>query len=355
MYERKDSSVIIHDLPAADPKTGSKGIILTGDRPTGPLHLGHYHGSLKARVAYQDLMQQFILIADQQALTDNFDNPAKVSSNVINVMLDYLSVGIDPKKTTIYIQSQIPETAELMMYFLNLATLGRLMRNPTVKTEAKQRGFDQEMPMGFLCYPVSQTADIAQFKASVVPVGEDQVPMLEQNNDLVRKFNQTYKTDILVTAKALVPKVGVLPGTDGSSKMSKSLNNCIYLSDDTKTVAQKVKGMFTDPNHLRVEDPGTVEGNPVFMYLDAFDPEITKLEEMKAHYRRGGLGDGVVKKRLVEVLEDFLAPIRVRRAQYASDQAQVMALLKDGTYRAREVVAKTLSQVRSAMGINYFS
>lgn len=349
-YQRKDSSVIIHELPA-----GEKGIILTGDRPTGPLHLGHYHGSLKSRVKFQNQLTQYILIADQQALTDNFDNPEKVSSNVLKVMLDYLAVGIDPTKSTIYVQSHIPETAELMMYFLNLATLGRLMRNPTVKTEAKQKGYEGEMPMGFLCYPISQAADIAQFKASIVPVGEDQVPMIEDNNDMTRKFNQLYKSEVFVQCKALVPQGGLLPGTDGGAKMGKSLNNCIYLSDDEKTVSQKIKGMYTDPKHLKVEDPGTVEGNPVFSYLDAFDSDKHKLDEMKAHYRRGGLGDGTVKKHLNTVLEEFLIPIRKRRAEFGADKAEVLNILKKGTERAREVVGRTMLEARRAMGINYFS
>jgi tryptophanyl-tRNA synthetase len=349
MSERSQSSVIIHEF---NPTPAD--IILTGDRPTGPLHLGHFHGSLKARVKYQHLCKQYILLADVQALTDNAENPEKVSSNVMEVMLDYLSVGIDTKLSTIYIASAIPETSELTMYFLNLVNLGRLQRNPTVKTEMRQKGYDEGVPVGFLTYPINQAADISQFKATVVPVGEDQVPMIEQTNDLVRNFNRIYKTSVFRECKALVPTGGLIPGIDGNSKMSKSLNNAIYLSDDEKTVAKKVKGMFTDPNHLRVEDPGQVEGNPVFTYLDAFDPDVAKVDELKAHYRRGGLGDGVVKQRLRDVLEEMLTPIRARRADFAKDRGEVLRLLKEGTFRAREVVAQTMSEVRSAMGINYF-
>ena len=349
MSERANSSVITHTFNPTP-----KDIILTGDRPTGPLHLGHYVGSLKARVKYQALCTQYILVADIQALTDNAENPQKVSSNVLEVMLDYLAVGIDPKLSTIYVASGIPETAELTMYYLNLVNLGRLQRNPTVKTEMKQKGFDEGVPVGFLTYPINQAADISQFKATIVPVGEDQVPMIEQTNDLTRNFNRIYKSSVLNECKALVPTTGLLPGLDGNSKMSKSLNNAIYLSDDEKAVAKKIKGMFTDPNHLRVEDPGKVEGNPVFTYLDAFDPDASKVAELKAHYQRGGLGDGVVKERLRSVLEELLVPIRARRAEFASDRGEVLRILKEGTDRARGVVAKTLVEVRTAMGINYF-
>jgi tryptophanyl-tRNA synthetase len=349
MSERSESSVIIHEF------TPSKSdIILTGDRPTGPLHVGHYHGSLKARVRYQSQCTQYILIADIQALTDNAEDPQKVARSVLEVMLDYLAVGIDPKLSTIYVASGIPETAELTLYYLNLVNLGRLQRNPTVKTEMRQKGYDEGVPVGFLTYPVNQAADISQFKATVVPVGEDQVPMIEQTNDLVRNFNRIYKHTVFTECKALVPSGGLLPGLDGNSKMSKSLNNAIYLSDDEKTVAQKIKGMFTDPNHLRVEDPGRVEGNPVFAYLDVFDPDRARLEEMKAHYQRGGLGDGVVKQRLREVLEEFLSPIRARRAEFAKDKGAVLQILKEGTERAREVVARNMREAREAMGINYF-
>ncbi|MFM1846683.1 MAG: tryptophan--tRNA ligase, partial [Pseudomonadota bacterium] len=343
MSERSESSVIIHDF-----KPAPTDVILTGDRPTGPLHLGHYYGSLKARVRYQTECTQYILLADVQALTDNAENPEKVRTNVLEVMLDYLAVGIDPKLSTIYVASAIPETAELTLYYMNLVNLGRLQRNPTVKTEMKQKGFDEGVPVGFLTYPINQAADISQFKATVVPVGEDQVPMIEQTNDLVRNFNRIYKCSVFTECKALVPTGGLIPGIDGASKMSKSLGNAVYLSDDEKTVAQKIKMMFTDPKHLRVEDPGTVEGNVVFTYLDAFDPDTLKVEEMKAHYRRGGLGDGVVKQRLREVLEEMLKPIRARRAEFAADKGEVMNLLKAGTTRAREVVAKTLSEAKSA-------
>jgi len=350
MSERSESSVIIHDF-----KPSASDVILTGDRPTGPLHLGHYHGSLKARVKYQTACKQYILLADVQALTDNAENPEKVRTNVLEVMLDYLSVGIDPKLSTIYVASAIPETAELTLYYMNLVNIGRLQRNPTVKTEMKQKGFDEGVPVGFLTYPINQAADISQFKATIVPVGEDQVPMIEQTNDLVRNFNRIYKCSVFTECKALVPATGgLLPGIDGASKMSKSLGNAVYLSDDEKTIAQKIKMMFTDPKHLRVEDPGTVEGNVVFSYLDAFDPDTAKVEEMKAHYRRGGLGDGVVKQRLREVLEEMLKPIRSRRAEFAADKGEVLRILKQGTDRAREVISQTLREAKSAMGINYF-
>lgn len=349
MSERSASSVIIHDFTP----TGSD-IILTGDRPTGPLHLGHYHGSLKARVRYQTSCTQYILLADVQALTDNAENPEKVRTNVLEVMLDYLAVGIDPTRSTIYVASAIPETAELTLYYMNLVNIGRLQRNPTVKTEMKQKGFDEGVPVGFLTYPINQAADISQFKATVVPVGEDQVPMIEQTNDLVRNFNRIYKCSVFTECCALVPTGGLLPGIDGASKMSKSLGNAVYLSDDAKTVAQKIKMMFTDPKHLRVEDPGTVEGNVVFSYLDAFDPDTARVAELKDHYRRGGLGDGVVKERLRGVLEELLTPIRARRAEFAADKGEVMRTLRAGTDRAREVVARTLAEAKRAMGINYF-
>ncbi len=325
-------------------------IILTGDRPTGPLHLGHYVGSLKNRVELQDTSTQYVMIADIQALTDHYEEPKKVKDHVIEVALDYLSIGIDPQKTTIFIQSLLPQLFELTTYYLNLVTWNRLKHNPTVKQEIVQKGYGESVPAGFMVYPVSQAADITAFKANCVPVGEDQLPMIEQTNEIVRRFNQVYKTDVLVECKALIPKTGRLPGTDGKAKMSKSLGNCIYLSDSPEVVAKKVKGMFTDPNHLRVEDPGQVEGNPVFTYLDAFD---TDLEEMKAHYARGGLGDSTVKKRLTEALERFLIPVRARRAQYASDPAEVMRIIHKGTERARAAAAQTLSEVRQAMGLLY--
>ena len=330
-------------------------IILTGDRPTGPLHLGHYVGSLRERVKLQTEHKQLIIIADAQALTDNATNPEKVRKNILEVALDYLAVGIDPKQTTIFIQSLVPEIAELTMYYLNLVTVARLQRNPTVKEEIKQRGFGSSIPAGFLAYPVSQAADITAFKADLVPVGEDQLPMIEQTNEIVRSFNRIYRCKVLVEAKGLLSKVSRLPGTDGKGKMSKSLGNVISLSDSADEVSQKVKTMYTDPKHLRVEDPGTIEGNPVFAYLDAFDPDEKGLEAMKDHYRKGGLGDTVVKRRLQEVLLAELDPIRARREEFAKDPDTVMRILQDGTAAAREIAAKTLEDVRRAMRIDYFS
>ena len=329
-------------------------VILTGDRPTGPLHLGHYVGSLKQRVALQDKYTQYILIADTQALTDNAENPKKVHDNVLEVALDYLATGIDPKKSTIFIQSQVPELSELTMYYLNLVSVARLQRNPTIKEEIKQRGFNGGIPAGFLTYPVSQAADITAFQANLVPVGEDQLPMIEQTNEIVRSFNRIYNTDALVEAEAFLSETSKLPGIDGHAKMSKSLGNCIFLKDDEKAVAEKVKSMFTDPNHLRVEDPGKVEGNPVFTYLDAFATDRELLASMKEHYQRGGLGDVKVKAHLLEVLEDFLGPIRERRQELAKDPAYVFSLLKQGTEAARETAAKTLDDVRDAVGVRYF-
>ncbi len=332
-----------------------KHVILTGDRPTGPLHLGHYAGSLRRRVELQHTHKQFIIIADAQALTDNAKNPEKVRKNILEVALDYLAVGIDPKVTTIFIQSLVPELAELTMYYLNLLTVSRLQRNPTVKDEIQQREFGTSIPAGFLVYPVSQAADITAFKADMVPVGEDQLPMIEQTNEIVRNFNRVYQSSVLVEAKALLSNVSRLPGTDGTSKMSKSLGNVISLSDSADEVRQKVKMMYTDPKHLRVEDPGTVEGNPVFAYLDAFDPDKETLEAMKDHYRHGGLGDGKVKQRLLEVLLAELNPIRARREEIAKDPAAVMRMLKEGTEAARKVAAGTLEEVRKAMHIDYFA
>jgi len=331
-----------------------KKIILTGDRPTGQLHLGHYIGSLQNRVKLQEQYKQFILVADLQALTDNANNPEKIRQNLTEVVLDYLAVGIDPKKSTIFVQSQIPEIAELTMYFLNLVTVSRLQRNPTVKEEIKQKDFGASIPVGFFVYPISQAADIAIFKANLVPVGEDQLPMIEQTNEIVRKFNTVY-SPVLVEAEALVPKFGArVPGTDGKAKMGKSLGNAIYLGDSSEVLQKKVMGMFTDPNHLRVEDPGKVEGNPVFTYLDVFDPDKTKVEELKAHYKKGGLGDVVVKRRLNDVLQNFLGPIRQRREELAKDKEYILKVLKDGTEIAREVAGKTLSDVKRAMKIDYF-
>jgi tryptophanyl-tRNA synthetase len=326
--------------------------ILTGDRPTGPLHLGHYVGSLQQRVALQREYATYVLIADLQALTDHFDAPEQVRANVLEVMLDYLAVGLDPAVATMVVQSQVPELAELTMYLLNLVSVARLQRNPTVKDEMRQKGFEADVPAGFLVYPVSQAADIAAFKADLVPVGSDQVPMIEQAVELVRRFNRTYpgaSGPVLVEPEALLGPVSRLPGTDGEAKMSKSLGNVINLSDAADEVARKVRGMFTDPRHLRVEDPGTVEGNPVFAYLDAFDPDPAAVAALKARYRAGGLGDSVVKARLTEVLDTLLAPIRRRRAEWARDLGGVGRLLDEGTTRGRAVAAATLAEVRRAM------
>lgn len=338
-------------------KRSSLPVVLTGDRPTGSLHLGHYVGSLKSRVQLQHDHNQFVMIADAQALTDNYDNPDKVCSNVIEVALDYLAVGLDPKLTTIFIQSQVTELAELTMYYLNLVTVARLQRNPTVKTEIKQKGFNQSIPAGFFIYPVSQAADITAFKAKFVPVGEDQLPMIEQTNEIVRSFNRIYGKDVLVEAEALVSQgeSARLPGTDGQSKMSKSIGNVILLRDNEDVLRKRIMAMFTDPKHLRVEDPGRVKGNPVFTYLDAFDPDIESLQTMKDHYSRGGLGDVEVKQRLFEVLSAELEPIRKRREELAKDPAVIMDILKQGTDKAREVAAITLSEVKSIMNINYFA
>lgn len=331
-----------------------KKIVLTGDRPTGPLHLGHYVGSLKNRLELQSTAIQYVMIADSQALTDNADNPMKVRENVLQVALDYLAIGLDPEKTTIFIQSLLPQLPELTLYYLNLVTWNRLKHNPTVKQEINQKGFGENVPAGFMVYPVSQAADITAFKADIVPVGEDQLPMIEQTNEIVRHFNRIYKTDVLIEAKALIPKIARLPGTDGKAKMGKSLGNAIFLSDPADVVVKKVKGMYTDPNHLRVEDPGQVEGNPVFDYLAAFDLDLQGLEEMKAHYTRGGLGDSIVKKRLVDVLQAFLDPIRARRAELAKDPTHVFDILKKGTAEAQNVAQATLSEVRKSMCLNYF-
>ena len=335
-------------------QTQNLPVILTGDRPTGPLHLGHFVGSLRNRVAYQHSYQQFVMLADAQALTDNMDDINKVHRNVVEVALDYMAVGIDPALTTILIQSQIPELAELTFYYLNLVTVARLERNPTVKEEIRQRGFERDIPAGFLTYPASQAADITAFKASLVPVGEDQIPMIEQTNEIVRKFNRMYNCDILVEAKALVPEIGRLPGIDGKAKMSKSLGNTINLGATADEIRAAVKQVYTDPLHLRVQDPGHLEGNVAFMYLDAFDTEKDALAEMKAHYVRGGLGDSIVKKRLEVVLQEMLAPIRARREALAQDKGYVMQVLKDGTMKAREVAAKTADEVRAALGLSYF-
>ena len=345
-----------------------KKIILTGDRPTGKLHLGHYVGSLKRRVELQnsgEFDDIFIMIADAQALTDNFDNPDKIRDNIIEVALDYLSAGLDPSKVHIFIQSQVMALTELTFYYMNLVTVSRLERNPTVKAEIQMRNFETSIPAGFFTYPVSQTSDITAFKATVVPVGEDQLPMLEQAREIVRKFNSLYG-ETLVEPEALIPKNSVcsrLPGTDGKAKMSKSLGNCIYLSDSPEDVKKKVMSMYTDPDHIRIEDPGKIEGNTVFTYLDAFCkdedfgkfcPDYKNLEEMKDHYRRGGLGDVKVKKFLLNVLNQELEPIRARRAEYEKDIPAVYEILKKGTEAAIVAANATLAEVKAAMRINYF-
>lgn len=345
-----------------------KKIILTGDRPTGRLHVGHYVGSLKRRVELQNSGQYdqiFIMIADAQALTDNAEHPEKVRQNIIEVALDYLSCGLDPNRSTLFIQSQIPELTELSFYYMNLVTVSRLQRNPTVKSEIQMRNFEASIPVGFFTYPISQAADITAFKATTVPVGEDQLPMLEQTREIVRKFNSVYG-DTLVEPDVLLPDNKAclrLPGIDGKAKMSKSLGNCIYLSDTEEEVRQKIMSMFTDPNHLKVSDPGQVEGNPVFIYLDAFCrvehfaefcPEYQNLDEMKAHYSRGGLGDVKVKKFLNNVIQSELAPIRARRKEFEKDIPAVYDILRRGSLAAREVAARTLDEVRASMKINYF-
>lgn len=333
-------------------------IILTGDRPTGKLHLGHYVGSLHNRVQLQEDPENtlYIMVADQQALTDNADNPKKIQDSLFEVGLDYLAVGLDPSKSTIFIQSQIPQLPELTVYYLNLVTVSRLERNPTVKSEIKEKGFEKSLPAGFLVYPVSQAADITAFKATHVPVGDDQKPMLEQAREVVRDFNRIYDTDALVEPELMLPPKGRgrLVGIDGRGKMSKSLNNGIYLSDSADEVEKKVMKMYTDPNHIRVEDPGQVEGNVVFTYLDIFDPDKEKVAELKEHYQRGGLGDVKIKRYLVDVLQNVLEPIRARRAEYENDRGYVLDMLKQGSEQAERVAAETLDDVKSAMGINYF-
>ena len=343
-------------------------IILTGDRPTGRLHIGHYVGSLKRRVELQNSGEYdkiFIMIADAQALTDNADNPEKVRQNIIEVALDYLSVGLDPAKSTLFIQSQIPELTELTFYYSNLVTVSRLQRNPTVKSEIQMRGFETSIPVGFFTYPISQAADITAFKATTVPVGEDQLPMLEQTKEIVRKFNAVYG-ETLVEPEILLPDNKAclrLPGTDGKAKMSKSLGNCIYLSDTEEEVRKKIMSMYTDPTHLQVSDPGHIEGNTVFTYLDAFCkdeqfaeylPEYANLDELKEHYQRGGLGDVKVKKFLNNVLQEELAPIRARRKEWEKDIPAVYEILHKGSIEAEKVAAQTLADVKNSMKINYF-
>ena len=347
-------------------------VILTGDRPTGRLHLGHYVGSLKRRIELQnhgDYDKFFILIADAQALTDNSGNPQKVRDNIIEVMLDYLSVGLDPNKVSFVIQSQVSALPELTCYYMNLVTLSRVLRNPTIKTETKLRGFDSEergIPVGFANYPISQAADITAFKANIIPVGDDQLPMIEQTREIVRSFNSTYNTECLVTPNAVLPENEVcnrLPGTDGQAKMSKSLDNCIYLSDDSETLKKRVQSMYTDPNHIKITDPGKVEGNMVFTYLDAFAidehfakylPEYKNLDELKDHYRKGGLGDSKIKMFLYNILEEILSPIREKRHYYEQRIDYVLNVLQTGTLEANKCANETLKEVKKAIGIDYF-
>jgi tryptophanyl-tRNA synthetase len=330
-----------------------KKTILTGDRPTGKLHLGHYVGSLANRVRLQDEYRQFIIVADMQALTDNAEDPMKVRNNIMEVALDYLAVGIDPEKSTIFIQSLIPEISELAMYFMNLVTLARAERNPTVKDEMRQKGFGADVPLGFLAYPISQAADILAFKADLVPVGNDQEPMIEQTNEIVEKFNRIY-APVFPKVKALISETPRLMGTDGGAKMSKSLGNTILISDGDDAIAKKVMDMYTDPDHIRVKDPGKVEGNVVFSYLDIFDPAKAEVKKLKEEYRAGGLGDVILKKRLTGVLQDLVRPMRERREKFAKDPAFVKETLQQGTELARSVVQETLRDVKHAMKIDYF-
>lgn len=327
-------------------------IVLTGDRPTGQLHLGHYVGSLQNRLKLQDLYKQFVMIADIQALTDNYENPEKVRNNVIEVALDYLAVGIDPAKTTIFIQSMIPEIAELTIFYLNLVSVNRLRRNPTVKNEIKQKGFGEHVPAGFLMYPVSQAADITIVKSTLVPVGEDQLPVIEQTNEIVRSFNRMYG-NVFPEAKGLVGQTARLAGLDGKAKMSKSMNNAIFLGDSEDELLKRVMSMYTDPGHVKVQDPGKVDGNMVFAYLDVFDTNKEKVSELKAHYEKGGLGDVVIKKYLFSVLNELLTPIRNRRNEFAKNKDYIMQVLLSGTQQAREVACKTMQEVKAAMHLVY--
>ncbi|HFU9423441.1 TPA: tryptophan--tRNA ligase [Streptococcus agalactiae] len=339
----------------------TKPIILTGDRPTGKLHIGHYVGSLKNRVLLQNegSYTLFVFLADQQALTDHAKDPQTIVESIGNVALDYLAVGLDPNKSTLFIQSQIPELAELSMYYMNLVSLARLERNPTVKTEIAQKGFGESIPAGFLVYPVAQAADITAFKANLVPVGTDQKPMIEQTREIVRSFNHAYNCQVLVEPEGIYPEndaAGRLPGLDGNAKMSKSLNNGIFLADDMDTVKKKVMSMYTDPNHIKVEEPGQIEGNMVFHYLDVFgrDEDQKEITVMKEHYQKGGLGDVKTKRYLLDILERELSPIRERRLEYAKDMGQVYQMLQKGSEKAQAVAASTLDEVKSAMGLNYF-
>lgn len=345
-------------------------IILTGDRPTGKLHIGHFAGSLKNRVAMQNegnYDEFYVMIADAQALTDNYDNVDKVRNNILEVALDYMACGLDPKKVTFFIQSEVSELTEFTFYYMNLVTLARLERNPTVKSEIRQKEYGTSIPTGFLCYPISQAADITAFNANLIPVGDDQLPMIEQTREIVRSFNSTYKCDLLVEPKEVLPKNETchrLPGTDGKAKMSKSLGNCIYISDEPEEIRAKVNSMYTDPNHIKVSDPGQVEGNVVFTYLDAFCedehfakylPDYKNLDELKAHYTRGGLGDMKIKGFLYNILNEILTPIRERRKVLASDPKAIFDILFAGTDKARKVASENLSKIKSAMGIDYRS
>lgn len=330
-----------------------KQIVLTGDRPTGQLHLGHYIGTLQQRVELQTQYTQYVMIADTQALTDYYDRPDHIYKNVMEVCLDYLAVGIDPHLSTIFIQSMIPEIAELTLYYLNLVAVGRLMRNPTVKHEIAQKNLQERLPAGFLVYPVCQAADITIVKGTIVPVGEDQVPHIEQTNELLHAFNRTYNCTVFDHVTALVGRVGRLPGIDGKAKMSKSLGNAIFFADTADVVAAKVMKMYTDPDHIHVHDPGKVEDNVVFTYLDIFDSDTQKVAELKDHYRRGGLGDVVLKKRLIDVLENFIAPIRQKRMMFAKDPQAVRDIIFAGTEKVRNVAANTLKEVKQVMCLDY--
>lgn len=329
----------------------SPAVILTGDRTTGPLHLGHYAGSLRNRVVLQHRHQQYLLLADAQGLTDNAHDPAKVGRNVLEVTLDYLAVGIDPGRSTICVQSALPALAELTMLYLNFVTVARLERNPTIKDEIQARGFGRDIPAGFLCYPAAQAADITAFKATLVPVGEDQAPLIEQTNEIVRRINRQIGRDLLPEVRALIPAVGRLPGIDGKAKMSKSLGNALPLSSSDAEIEEAVRRMYTDPGHLRASDPGRVEGNVVFTYLDAFDSDCGAVADLKAHYRRGGLGDMVVKRRLADLLKALVGPIRQRRAELARDPAFVMDVLRTGTARARAITKDTRDELVDALGL----
>ncbi|MDP5252834.1 MULTISPECIES: tryptophan--tRNA ligase [unclassified Vibrio] len=337
-----------------NPTADTSDIILTGDRATGPLHLGHYIGSLKQRVALQHAHDQTILVADMQGLTDNAHNPSKVSSNIINVVADYLAVGIDPSKTTICLQSQLPALAEITMYYSNLVTIARLERNPTVKSEIHNKGFERSIPAGFLTYPISQAADITAFNATLVPVGDDQLPMLEQTNEIVRKVNSLAGKAVLNECRPLLSKASRLPSTDGKSKMSKSMGNAINLGASPKAIRAAVKSMYTDPNHLKIEDPGCVEGNVVFTYLDAFHPDSDYIAQLKRQYQNGGLGDGTTKKILEECLQELLRPIREKRAELLADKAQLIDVLAKGSQVSREKTHKVLFDIKEVFGLNIF-